>query len=76
MDEDILTKVAKLVAEEKALEGDDETATERVAHRARIEAQLDQLWDLLRQRQARREFGGDPSALHERPIAEVKNYLQ
>jgi hypothetical protein len=41
MDEDILAKVAKLVAEEKALENDAETAPERVAHRARIEAALD-----------------------------------
>jgi hypothetical protein len=76
MDDDILAKVAKLVAEEKALENDAETSAERAAHRRRIEAQLNQCWDLLRQRQARREFGGDPSALHERPIHEVEQYLQ
>jgi hypothetical protein len=76
MDEDILAKVAALVHEERALEGDGETAEERVARRKQIEAQLDQCWDLLRQRQARREFGEDPGGAHARPIAEVEQYLQ
>ncbi|HZE67719.1 MAG TPA: DUF2630 family protein [Sporichthyaceae bacterium] len=76
MDDDILAKVAALVNEEKALAGDSETTEERLAHRARIEEQLDQCWDLLRQRQARREFGEDPAGAHARPIVEVEQYLQ
>jgi hypothetical protein len=38
--------------------------------------QLDQCWDLLRQRRARREFGEDPSGSAARPASEVEGYLQ
>jgi len=41
-----------------------------------VEEQLDQCWDLLRQRRARREFGEDPSGLAARPAGEVEGYLQ
>jgi hypothetical protein len=41
-----------------------------------VEEQLDQCWDLLRQRRARREFGEDPSGLAARPASEVEGYLQ
>lgn len=40
-----------------------------------IEAQLDQAWDLLRQRNALSEQHEDPSAAAERPVGEVENYL-
>jgi Protein of unknown function (DUF2630) len=40
------------------------------------EQQLDQCWDLLRQRRARREFGEDPSGSAARPASEVEGYLQ
>jgi hypothetical protein len=40
------------------------------------EQQLDQCWDLLRQRRARREFGEDPSGSAARPVGEVEEYLQ
>jgi hypothetical protein len=41
-----------------------------------VEEQLDQCWDLLRQRRARREFGEDPSGSAARPANEVEGYLQ
>jgi hypothetical protein len=41
-----------------------------------VEEQLDQCWDLLRQRRARREFGEDPSGLGARPVSEVEGYQQ
>ncbi|HXZ66327.1 MAG TPA: DUF2630 family protein [Streptosporangiaceae bacterium] len=41
-----------------------------------VEEQLDQCWDLLRQRRARREFGEDPSGTAARPASEVEDYLQ
>jgi hypothetical protein len=40
------------------------------------EAELDQYWDLLRQRRARREFGENPDDAAPRPVAEVEGYLQ
>ena len=76
MDDDILVRIKELVQEEHDLAGDTESAAERQARRREIEAQLDQCWDLLRQRQAKREFGEDASAAHVRPVEEVENYLQ
>jgi hypothetical protein len=43
---------------------------------AAIDRELDQTWDLIRQQDARREFGNDPAAAHKRPQAEVEGYLQ
>jgi hypothetical protein len=41
-----------------------------------VEEALDQCWDLLRQRRARREFGEDPDGAIARPAAEVEGYQQ
>jgi Protein of unknown function (DUF2630) len=41
---------------------------------AAIEAQLDQCWDLLRQRQAKREFHENPDDAEVRPERVVENY--
>jgi Protein of unknown function (DUF2630) len=38
--------------------------------------ELDQCYDLLRQRQARREFGQDPDGAEARPAEIVENYRQ
>jgi len=73
-DADIYEQIKTLVEEEHELDrGGQANARER---RAQLEEQLDQLWDLLRQRQARRQAGEDPSDAHARPISEVENYLQ
>jgi hypothetical protein len=37
---------------------------------------LDQCWDLLRQRRARREFGLDPDGASARAADTVENYKQ
>jgi len=69
-DEDIFSRIKALVEEEHALAPG---AAERRQH---LEEQLDQCWDLLRQRQARREFGEDPASAQPRPVSEVEGYLQ
>jgi hypothetical protein len=43
---------------------------------AELEAHLDQAWDLLRQRRAKRQYGEDPDEAQERPEPEVEGYLQ
>jgi hypothetical protein len=40
------------------------------------EEALDQCWDLLRQRRARREFGENPDEAIVRPVDEVEHYQQ
>ena len=75
-DDDILSRIKTLVAEERSLAGDNESPQERGDRRRYLEEQLDQCWDLLRQRQALRESGGDPNAAQARPVSEVESYLQ
>ena len=41
-----------------------------------VEESLDQCWDLLRQRRARREFGEDAGEAQLRPAGEVEGYMQ
>lgn len=40
-----------------------------------IETELDQCWDLLRQREGRRDAGENPDGAAVRPASTVENYL-
>jgi hypothetical protein len=78
-DTDALSRINELVAEEKALReqlqhGEISESEEHQRLRS-VEIQLDQCWDLLRQRRALRETGGDPSDAAVRPADEVEDYL-
>jgi hypothetical protein len=74
-DHDILARISGLVEEEHRLR--EAPAGEQSPQRlADIEVQLDQSWDLLRQRQALRDAGGSAEAAHVRPVDEVEQYLQ
>ena len=77
MDEkDILTRIHALVDEEHGLrEGTQHTEDQR-ARMQQLEVQLDQCWDLLRQRRAKRQYGEDPDEAEARPASEVEGYLQ
>jgi hypothetical protein len=77
MDEsDILSRIHSLVEEEHKLrEGTDHTEDER-ARMGKLEADLDQCWDLLRQRRAKRQYDEDPDEASTRPESTVENYLQ
>jgi hypothetical protein len=75
-DSDILARITALVDEERGLAGDDELPDERRHRRRELEAQLDQCWDLLRQRQAKREFGENPDDAEARSTQNVEGYLQ
>jgi hypothetical protein len=66
-DNAILDQIHQLVAEEKRLRH--QTGGLTGADRTRLdtlERQLDQAWDLLRQRRAREEAGEDPDVARER----------
>ena len=66
-----LAHIRDLVAEEKALRAQlqhgDITESEEHDRLRRVEIELDQCWDLLRQRRALRETGGDPREAAVRP---------
>jgi hypothetical protein len=76
-DTSILAHIHELVEEEKQLRashhGLDGAGRQRLQA---LEEQLDQAWDLLRQRRAREDTGEDPDAAHERSVNEVEGYLQ
>ena len=81
MDEQsILTQVHTLVEQEHALRAQVEAGTldadEERARLRGLEEALDQCWDLLRQRRARRESGQSPDTASVRPVGEVEGYLQ
>ena len=84
-DESILSRIESLVAEEHSLQhreqGDAEQAQEEplAADRERLEqvsVELDQCWDLLRQRRARRAAGQNPDDAESREPGTVEKYLQ
>jgi hypothetical protein len=75
-DDDLLARISALVAEEHELGSGGSGGEAAVARRQQLEEQLDQCWDLLRQRQAKREFGADPAEAHARPIDQVEHYQQ
>jgi hypothetical protein len=79
-DTEILANIKDLVAEEHDLRerltrGEIAAAEERTRLQT-LEESLDQCWDLLRQRRARRAAGEDPAAAKPRPTGEVEDYLQ
>ena len=79
-DKEILGNISDLIATEhdlraKLAEGRLSNDAER-EQLAAVEESLDQCWDLLRQRRARREFGEDPGQAQLRPAAEVEGYQQ
>ncbi|CAM4461315.1 hypothetical protein MB901379_04043 [Mycobacterium basiliense] len=77
-DSETLAHIRDLVAEEKALrerlQHRDITEVEEREQLRRIEIELDQCWDLLRQRRALRETGGDPREANVRPADQVEGY--
>ncbi|MFJ8668045.1 DUF2630 family protein [Streptomyces sp. NPDC003027] len=74
-DDQILESISSLVEEERALrQRTGGLLPEERSRLAELEVQLDQCWDLLRQRRAKAEFGEDPDTAAVRPAAEVENY--
>ena len=73
-DRTILEHISELVDEEHRLlarAGNPEQSHERLKH---VAEQLDQCWDLLRQRRAKREFGDNPDDAAPRDIGTVERY--
>jgi Protein of unknown function (DUF2630) len=78
-DNDALSRINELVAEEKSLreqlQHGEISESEENKRLRQLEIELDQCWDLLRQRRALRETGGDPRDAEVRPADEVEGYL-
>jgi hypothetical protein len=82
-DESITARIEALVSEEHQLrhreEADHLDAERLEADQDRlraVEVELDRCWDLLRQRRAMRDAGGNPDEAHVRDAGTVERYLQ
>jgi len=82
-DESVDARIERLLTEEHELrhseqeDGLNEERLERDRQRlAALEIELDRCWDLLRQRRALRDAGGDPDDAHVRDANTVERYLQ
>jgi hypothetical protein len=79
-DEQISAVIDRLESEREQLRrregGSDPTQAEDAQRLEEIRVELDQLWDLLRQRRALREAGQDPNQAHERSADTVERYWQ
>ena len=74
-DQTILTHISALIEEEHALRSSSGTPEEKHARLKHVEEQLDQCWDLLRQRRAKREFGRNPDEAAPRDVGTVERYI-
>jgi hypothetical protein len=82
-DESIAGRIERLVTEEQSLrrreeaDSPDPDALEQDRERLRaVEVELDQCWDLLRQRRALRDAGADPDQAAARDVDTVEHYQQ
>jgi len=79
-DKEIMAHIDELIQTEHQLRGQlaaGELSGQEERERLRsAEEALDQCWDLLRQRRARREFGENPDDAIVRPASAVEGYQQ
>jgi Protein of unknown function (DUF2630) len=75
-DGSVLRHIEELVTEEHRLQGQGSLTEEERARLKSVEVELDQSWDLLRQRRALRAVGQDPDKAQVRPADIVEKYEQ
>jgi hypothetical protein len=75
-DTTVLKHIEKLVHEEQKLYGSKDLDDHGQGRLDAIRVELDQCWDLLRQRRALRDAGQDPNRAHVRPASVVEKYEQ
>ncbi|HET6220960.1 MAG TPA: DUF2630 family protein [Dongiaceae bacterium] len=77
-DSKVTHRIDELAREEHALFERESQGTATDADRARLrqlQVTLDQCWDLLRQRRAKRTAGQDPKEAHVRDVKTVEGYI-
>jgi hypothetical protein len=78
-DKQIVERIGELAAEEQRLEEahvGEGLSDEEQARKRDLEVTLDEMWDLLRQRRAKRNAGQDPDEAEQRSATTVEGYLQ
>lgn len=75
-DRSVSNRIEQLVQEEHGLYGRQVLSDADRERLKAVQVELDQCWDLLRQRRALREFGEDPDQARVRPPTIVEKYEQ
>jgi len=75
-DEGILKHIERLISEEQTLYAKQNVDDSEQVRLEKLQVELDQCWDLLRQRRALREFGKDPDKAQVRAAGIVEKYEQ
>jgi Protein of unknown function (DUF2630) len=75
-DNSVLRHIDQLVKEEERLYAKSQLDAGDQKRLAELKVELDQYWDLLRQRRALEEFGENPDKAKKRPAKIVENYEQ
>ncbi|MCX5059348.1 MULTISPECIES: DUF2630 family protein [unclassified Streptomyces] len=79
-DRQILARITEMVEDERKLReslasGEIDSTTEH-QRLGQLERDLDQCWDLLRQRRAKTEYGENPDEARARSSSQVEGYLE
>jgi len=72
----VLNHIDQLVKDEERLYAKGQLNVDDQKRLAELKVELDQYWDLLRQRRALQEFGENPDKAKKRPAKIVENYEQ
>jgi len=75
-DSQVLNHIKNLTEKEEKLWGKENITDEEVNKLHNIKLELDQCWDLLRQRRALRDAGENPNKAGARDIDTIENYKQ
>jgi uncharacterized protein YjaG (DUF416 family) len=73
-DNSVLSHITKLTEKEEHLYGKENLTDEDVKELHKIKSELDQYWDLLRQRRALRDAGENPNQAEMRSDDTIRNY--
>ena len=73
-DNNVMAHIRDLTEKEEKLYGKEDLSDQDVKDMHTVKAQLDQYWDLLRQRRAFRDAGDDPERAKMRSNETIENY--
>ena len=75
-DGSVLRRIEELVSQEHGLQAQESMTQDEHGRLKAIQVELDQSWDLLRQRRALRAAGQDPDKAQVRPANIVEKYVE
>jgi len=73
-DSSVLSQIETLVLQQHLMQGKESLSEEEFLRLRSIQVEIDQCWDLLRQRRALRSIGQDPDRAQVRPAEIVAKY--